>query len=421
MLIWIVGCAIALAPLLAGMLSLHRLKRRSMPLNHGPLMAPARRVAERIGVSRRVHLLSNEQRTMPMLWGILRPKVLLPATSTEWSDDRVEAVLLHEFAHVRRWDCATQLLARLVCALYWYHPLVWWAARRLKAESELACDDLVLNAGCGAPDYAEHLLQVAAGTRVGLPLGSAAIGMAWRSRLEIRLRAILDDGRTRHGPSYASAAGCWCLVAGFALPLAAMRSEPATAPRLEPVVAGSAADENPFAKPVADAAELGSLPVRLGYVDNTAEGKQSIAAGGHAVKFRRPADAKYLMAIEMFASRYGHDQPPAEDFHVYILDEKGKLIQAVPYPYSQIEWGFARWYTLRIPALEVPRQFTIALAFNPHQTKGIFVGLDRSVKKSHSFRGRPTTGFEPVGEKYDWMIRAILVDETPKENPFASH
>ena len=416
LIVWIGGCAVSLLPVPVGTVSLLRLERQSQPADGSPIDSAARRVAERLGVRSRVRVLTSEHRWMPMLWGILWPRVLMPAAAREWSAQRVEAVLMHEFAHARRRDCLTQTAARLACAFYWYHPLVWWAARRMRAEGELACDDLVLRSGCRAPDYAEHLLYVAAGPRTGLPLGSTAIGMAWRSRLEVRLRAILDDGRNRLGPTCISAAGCMVLVGSLAYPLALLRSEPT-----DRAVDGPVAAENPFlAPPIAVRKGLGPLPVRLSYVDNTAEGVRSIAGGGHAVKYRRPADGKYLMAVEILAHRYGNYTAPAEDFHVYVLDAEQKVIQDHSIPYSRIEWGFPRWYTLAFPAVEVPGEYYVALAFNPHRTKGIYLGLDESVKRSHSYIGRPTTGFEPVGQKFDWMVRSVLVGEIPKNSPFAS-
>ena len=124
------------------------------------------------------------------------------------------------------------------------------------------------------------------------------------------------------------------------------------------------------------------------------------------------------MAAEIYASRYGSIDPPDEDFHLYVLDEHHRLVQAIPFPYSMIERGEEQWYTLKIPAVKVPKRFLLALSFNPHQTKGIYLGLDDSVKRSHSFTGRPTQGYSPVTQAYDWMIRAVLVQQVPLASPF---
>src|SRR5205823_7470003 len=123
-----------------------------------------------------------------------------------WPEHRQRAVLLHELAHVQRADWLALMLAQVTCALYWFHPLVWWAARRLRVESERACDDRVLTAGVKASDYATHLLEVVRmmkATRVSL---RAAVTMAHRPLIEERLRAILDARRSRGSlPGRASA------------------------------------------------------------------------------------------------------------------------------------------------------------------------------------------------------------------------
>ena len=157
---------------------------------------------------------------------------------------------------------------------------------------------------------------------------------------------------------------------------------------------------------------------RIGHVDDSAEGWRSIAGSGHAVRFDRPKKATRVAAIELFASRYGTIDPPNEDFHIYLLDEKQRLITAYPIAYSQINRGAERWYTLPITDCEVPEQFYVAVAFNPHRTKGIYLGYDESVKQSHSLIGRPTTGFRGVEENREWMIRAVMVSQRQRDNPF---
>ena len=104
-------------------------------------------------------------------------------------------MLLHELAHVKRRDCLTHVLAQLACAIHWFNPLAWIAARHVRTERERACDDLVLASGTKGPDYAEQLLEIARVMRSGrFPalMTGATLAMAHRSQLEGRLMAILD-------------------------------------------------------------------------------------------------------------------------------------------------------------------------------------------------------------------------------------
>ena len=100
-------------------------------------------------------------------------------------------MLLHELAHVRRRDLVGHTLGRLACAVYWFHPLVWTAAKRLRSESERACDDLALTCGARASDYAEHLLDIVTGVRHHAT-PAVALAMARRKEFEGRMLAILD-------------------------------------------------------------------------------------------------------------------------------------------------------------------------------------------------------------------------------------
>jgi hypothetical protein len=126
--------------------------------------------------------------------------VVLPLDAESWSADRRRAVLLHEMAHIRRRDCLVRSLARLGCALQWFNPLAHLAMRRLYAEQESACDDVVLVAGMSAPDYAGHLLDIVAAS-VPTMVEDAALAMGRRSELENRMFAILDNTRLRQAPS----------------------------------------------------------------------------------------------------------------------------------------------------------------------------------------------------------------------------
>lgn len=175
--------------------------------------------------------------------------------------------------------------------------------------------------------------------------------------------------------------------------------------------------ELPAARVSLPEAKIPQDAVRVGHVDNSAEDKRSFGGSGYAVAFDRPQGAKRVVAVQIHGSRYGHPQPPAEDFHVYLLDKDQKILKDLAYPYAMIERGEERWYSLPVPSVEVPEKFYVALSFNAHQTKGVYVGMDRNVKESHSYIGLPDKGFKPVQERYDWMICVYLAPEAVgKEN-----
>ncbi len=199
LLLWGAGAARVLGRLLLGVLRVRRMGSRAERVADGPLAALVERLRVEAGVRRRVALLRGGDLAMPVTWGVLRPRVLLPAGAEAWPEGRLRAVLLHELAHVRRGDWLTQVAAEVACALYWFNPLVWAAAHRLRAEGEHACDDHVLRAGSRPSDYAGHLLEVARSLRVPRSGAVAAVAMARPSQLRGRLLAVLSEGR-RRGP-----------------------------------------------------------------------------------------------------------------------------------------------------------------------------------------------------------------------------
>ncbi|WP_420129226.1 M56 family metallopeptidase [Longimicrobium sp.] len=222
--------AVAAAGVLAGLLWLAlgfwgvaRLGRRAQVVRDPEWLRTATDAADRLGLRRPVLLLRARGAVMPATGGLLWPSVVLPDSADQWSADRRHAVLAHELAHVKRFDTLTQALAQVACVLFWWHPAVWYAARRLRVERERACDDLVLGSGTRASDYAGHLLELAR-THKGSRLANAAlVSMARPSQLESRLLWVLDGARTRAVPS----ARATLLTVAAALlivgPLAAMR------------------------------------------------------------------------------------------------------------------------------------------------------------------------------------------------------
>lgn len=194
---WSFGLFVAAALTAVALFRLHRLARTCNVVVEGTLHEAVVQLAAATGVRRPIRLLVSSERRVPMTWGVFRPNLLLPAEASSWSAERLRMVLLHELAHIARWDCATLLLGHLARSVYWFHPLAWLALAKLRQEQEKACDDFVLCQGASAPDYAEHLVAVTAHLpAVGLA-SSLALGMARTTRLRDRVTALLDSRRRR--------------------------------------------------------------------------------------------------------------------------------------------------------------------------------------------------------------------------------
>jgi len=197
--LWATGAGLALLWLSNGIIATSRLRRTGARSTAG-WTDDARAIAATMGVSR-VTFLESAGSSMPFVCGVFRPLVVMPVEASTWTSERLRAVLLHELAHVRRHDCLTQLLARVACAIYWFHPLVWLAAHRLRLERERACDDVVLTSGVVGSAYGQHLVEIArAAISPTSGIAAGGVAMAHRRRLEERLVSILDPHVLRTSP-----------------------------------------------------------------------------------------------------------------------------------------------------------------------------------------------------------------------------
>ena len=209
-----------------------------IPAFEGDLSPDFPTFANRLGVTRPLILLRGERLAVPVTWGIVYPAVLLPQDADSWSEERRRFVLVHEMAHVKRFDALTQLLAQISVAVFWFDPLVWLAAHQMRVEREHACDDYVLRDGTAPSLYAGELLEMV--RSIGMPSHDraapafAALAMARRSEFEGRMLAILDPRLDRHTLTRRGTLMTAVIVALLTLPLAALR------PFQEPVPATAA-------------------------------------------------------------------------------------------------------------------------------------------------------------------------------------
>ncbi|HKI94422.1 MAG TPA: M56 family metallopeptidase, partial [Gemmatimonadales bacterium] len=246
--IWLAGAALVLLRLVLGWAIVRRLATRALPLEASEWTRPLYEAADRLGLAEVPRLVMSERTPMPFAGGLLRPTIVLPAEATAWTGQRRRAVLAHELAHVRRADIAVNALGQIACALYWFHPLVWLAAKRLRTESERACDNLVLGLGTRPSDYADHLLQIVCGAG-DARTPALALPMAERREFEGRMLAILERDASRHAPSRVHAGVLAGLAAVMVLPLAALVPTAAPAPATKDGPAAAAAEQPRIAGP----------------------------------------------------------------------------------------------------------------------------------------------------------------------------
>ena len=227
-LLWLAGLSIVVGKALRGLVAIRRFQTcSSLPYPNRSDITPTK-IAIQVGINRRWDLRLSTSGIPPaaMTWGVIRPVVLMPKDSDSWTQERLEAVLLHELAHVRRFDSVSQLIALIVCALYWFNPLVWLCARAMRAEAESAADDTVIRMGIRPSDYASELLRIAAelGQR-RQPFSPIGVSVMKQSKIESRVKAILDpSARRRRGVTVLESIAT-IAVAGIAmLPLGALRA-----------------------------------------------------------------------------------------------------------------------------------------------------------------------------------------------------
>jgi beta-lactamase regulating signal transducer with metallopeptidase domain/protocatechuate 3,4-dioxygenase beta subunit len=193
-LLWALGFISVAWPALLGIAGNEWRRRHSRLIVDQTWLELIENLTRQFGLRRPIELRSSPVPLVPVTWGVLRPVILVPEQAQQWPESARRVVLLHELAHVKRWDVAFQLIGRLATAVYWFHPLAWYALHRLRAECECACDDYVVDLGVRRTDYAQQLVYLARSLRAAAL--TAAVPLTRKNTLEQRLKALLDDGRS---------------------------------------------------------------------------------------------------------------------------------------------------------------------------------------------------------------------------------
>lgn len=257
---WLGGAALFLSPALLGLWHVRSLRRSALPWPHGQAVVHSLTLAT--GIRRRVEVLLHEDLPVPMTCGVVHPVIVLPREAGSWSVEDLSRALVHELEHVRRGDWLSQCLARVVCSLYWFHPLVWMAWRKLTLEAERSCDDAVLGRS-DATAYADQLVDLA--QRISSAGKTPLLAMVSRSDLATRVGAVLDI-RQRRGRAGTLPVALACTAAAMLVltvsPFRMVAASPNTAAIAEaaPVVAAPVPEATPASPSPTPAAEAAPVP-----------------------------------------------------------------------------------------------------------------------------------------------------------------
>ena len=214
--IWLLGSAVSLLPIVIGSLQLWRLRQKALPWPRGQQLVETLAAGRAMG--RQARVLVSEAVTGPVTCGAFTPAVLFPEDAAAWDNSSLRRAFIHELEHVRRWDWMTNSVTRVLCAVYWFHPLVWMSWRQLTLEAERACDDAAITHDDPSA-YASLLVRVASRAEGGRRL----LAMANRGDLTRRVDAILDRTQARRRVGRGSALAAVSVAGAVAVGISAVR------------------------------------------------------------------------------------------------------------------------------------------------------------------------------------------------------
>jgi beta-lactamase regulating signal transducer with metallopeptidase domain len=199
---WALGASIGLLRLALGLWQLRKLRQSCTPIEIADLDPILQQTVASIGASRAVMVATSEQVRVPAALGFWTRMIVLPTWALqELPAEDLNVILLHESAHLRRWDEWTNLVQKIVRAIFFFHPAVWWIENRLSVEREMACDDAVLARTANPRGYAACLVSLLEKslahrlTNKQWSMVQAAVHRAHEASL--RLAQILDTNRPK--------------------------------------------------------------------------------------------------------------------------------------------------------------------------------------------------------------------------------
>jgi beta-lactamase regulating signal transducer with metallopeptidase domain len=192
---WAVGCLVFWAIVVWRYARLTAIARSASAIDEGPVRVALEQIALDLKLRRVPELLSTTVVASPFLFGVVRPRIILPDRLLEQlSELELRAVLTHELAHWKHHDTWIGWLQVLAQSIFWFHPFLWWANAGLRHERELVCDEAVLRRGQITPqDYSESIVHVLTASRGRSLVGGSLVGVFERGgNLQNRLEDIMN-------------------------------------------------------------------------------------------------------------------------------------------------------------------------------------------------------------------------------------
>jgi beta-lactamase regulating signal transducer with metallopeptidase domain len=351
-LAWALGAGVAMVRLVAGLWRLRQLRRSCTGVAAADLDPAVRTTVNAIVASSSVTIASSDDVRVPAAIGFWKPAIVLPTWALrELPASDLNVILLHEFAHLRRWDDWTNLIQKIVRALFFFHPAVWWIENRLAVEREMACDDAVLAETANPHGYASCLVSLLEksvahrrgdGLSDGLAdtqrsMAQAAVDRAREASL--RLAQILDKNRpvaTRVWKPALGMVGAFSVACLMVLPFA-----PQFVAFDRGMATGNfdraylAAISQPAAQslPVGNGGPSVPVPARRSITRAPAAGRQLAPAGAIAARGNVAPPPEQVVAISASA-----DQEGVPHFQTLVFIEATQYVTSGPPVWSVQVW-----------------------------------------------------------------------------------
>jgi beta-lactamase regulating signal transducer with metallopeptidase domain len=191
--LWLAGLVIFILRYMGGRISLSRLA--VVQADSQLLRLSLVELAGRMRIKREVSVVYCSRCAIPLTYGLLHPRIMLPSASRGWPAERLRAVVVHELAHIKRADWLCNTVTYFVCAFLWFNPLAWLAREYMLREAEICCDRSVLISGMKATEYVSAMVGIARDAKGQFLLPGAYGIIGTKSLLRERIVRVLDLGR----------------------------------------------------------------------------------------------------------------------------------------------------------------------------------------------------------------------------------